>query len=364
MIPKPLKVVDAPLVLTKNQPLSNFTVAKSPELSTDDQNYYSYFPTWDSYYSASADFFSMDNYYCQLRHGLLYKESVSNPNNIHINESFLYRSNIDISYWDDFAKNSLSKKNISFYEKAIVASNPWINVYSHFLAETIYVIARSIYLNLEAPILISDHLCQPFKDIIFSLGLNPLVKYTHRDEVVAIKKLYYCPSLHAATWYGHEVPKIVNRFITARLNLQPTTSPQKRIYISRGKASARNCINEGDVCELLESYGFITVELEDFKFQDQISLFQNASIVVGAHGSGLANLIFASNQTNVIEIIPTGVESRKKIVDRSFWNLASGVPVNSYSVYYQANDPSNSGWHLDLSKFKLFLESYLLKVSR
>ena len=44
--------------------------------------------------------------------------------------------------------------------------------------------------------------------------------------------------------------------------------------------------------------------LSNLDFKDQISIFNNAEIIVGPHGAGFANLVFCKNNTKVIELKP------------------------------------------------------------
>lgn len=77
----------------------------------------------------------------------------------------------------------------------------------------------------------------------------------------------------------------------------------KRVYISRRKATGRRIANESELLLHLESSGFTSVLLEDWNWLDQVALFRNAEAIIGAHGAGLANLIFCSAGASVIELI-------------------------------------------------------------
>lgn len=56
------------------------------------------------------------------------------------------------------------------------------------------------------------------------------------------------------------------------------------------------------------------VYLEEYSFQEQVQLFIDADIVVGAHGSGLCHLIWSAKGTRVIELF-AGNDSRKRIFE-------------------------------------------------
>ena len=45
------------------------------------------------------------------------------------------------------------------------------------------------------------------------------------------------------------------------------------------------------------------VELDKLSFTDQVSLFNNAKLVIGISGAGLTNIIFMEKSENIIELI-------------------------------------------------------------
>jgi len=73
-----------------------------------------------------------------------------------------------------------------------------------------------------------------------------------------------------------------------------------RLYIER---KTRILKNEEAVKEFLISKGFKIIALEDYSVEEQATLFFNAGLIVGFHGAGLANLVFASPKTSVLEIV-------------------------------------------------------------
>ncbi len=99
---------------------------------------------------------------------------------------------------------------------------------------------------------------------------------------------------------------------------------KKRIYISRGDATYRRVLNEADVIELLEEYGFEVVQLADFSFAEQAALMASAEVVVAPHGSGLTNLIFCSPGTKIVEIFSP------EMVALYFWKLSDLCQLDYY----------------------------------
>ncbi|MBW4618069.1 MAG: DUF563 domain-containing protein [Cyanosarcina radialis HA8281-LM2] len=77
----------------------------------------------------------------------------------------------------------------------------------------------------------------------------------------------------------------------------------ERLYISRQDTSTRRIINEDELLDLLNKFGFQSVTLESMSVLEQARLLANAKIVVSVHGSGLTNLVFCQPETKVIEIL-------------------------------------------------------------
>jgi capsular polysaccharide biosynthesis protein len=97
--------------------------------------------------------------------------------------------------------------------------------------------------------------------------------------------------------------------------LQP--DPHRRLFVSRRGAPSRRLVNEEEVEASLVSFGFEVVQFEQLTFAEQVSLCVEASIVVGVHGAGLANFLFAPRDSCLIEIVdPTAAHPE-------FYNLAS-----------------------------------------
>jgi len=88
----------------------------------------------------------------------------------------------------------------------------------------------------------------------------------------------------------------------------------KKIYIQRKNCNFRNLINDFDLAEKLEKLGFLIVDLEQISILDQIELFATSEVIVGATGSGLANIVFCNEGVKIFEISP----KYKKLYDDNF----------------------------------------------
>lgn len=92
-------------------------------------------------------------------------------------------------------------------------------------------------------------------------------------------------------------------FIRSNILPQRPSKRCNRILISRERAKMRRIENHGEVAAELGEHGFREVVLEELSIEEQIELFFDAEFVVGAHGSGLVNVLF-SKDIHVLELFP------------------------------------------------------------
>jgi capsular polysaccharide biosynthesis protein len=80
----------------------------------------------------------------------------------------------------------------------------------------------------------------------------------------------------------------------------------EKIFLDRSESPNNHCQieNNNEVIDFLNKNGFTSYKVGQLSFEQQIHLFKNAKIIVGAHGAAFANLAFCSPGTQVIEIKP------------------------------------------------------------
>jgi capsular polysaccharide biosynthesis protein len=193
----------------------------------------------------------------------------------------------------------------------------------HLTGKTLFISSRTNYWHL-----IANELCNlvalelsgievnHFDHIIFEKhtdkGGDDLHKIfslqQHKQISISKNKHFICDELNffsspaslSKTLICAVKQKILSSFKYVDTN--PTFSYPKRIAISRVSSSTRRWINEGECMQLLSSQGFHSVILENMNLLDQINIFRNADIILGPHGAGFTNLIFASPTTKIVEI--------------------------------------------------------------
>ncbi len=94
---------------------------------------------------------------------------------------------------------------------------------------------------------------------------------------------------------------IRNRLLSAVAAGPVETS--SRIFVSREDADSRRLENREEIIDLVSEYGFDVVVPSERSVAEQVNLFRSADVIVGPHGAGLTNLLFAQDAT-LVELIP------------------------------------------------------------
>lgn len=68
-----------------------------------------------------------------------------------------------------------------------------------------------------------------------------------------------------------------------------------KVFVSRADADRRRIANRTEVLDTLRERGFESYELTTLSVPEQVALFAQADEVVGVHGAGLTNIMFASD---------------------------------------------------------------------
>ncbi len=100
-------------------------------------------------------------------------------------------------------------------------------------------------------------------------------------------------------WIFHEVSKKLLKY-KKRFNCN------NKIFIDRRESKFNHCqiINDKEIKEFLTKKGFDIYRVGEINLFKQFYLFNNAKIIIGAHGAAFANLIFCKKNTKVIEFFP------------------------------------------------------------
>jgi hypothetical protein len=162
----------------------------------------------------------------------------------------------------------------------------------------------------EEPITLIMHECATsFQRETIDLFLKKMPNITlitiRADERWRLERFLLC-TFASRNCSGYLPPALigfVQDLLLRGYNISPKIQRTKRIFVSRRNARHRQILNESKLYDFLRDRGFSIVHLEDMTCREQVSMFANAEVVVGAHGAGLTNLLFAKDAT-LVEIQP------------------------------------------------------------
>jgi hypothetical protein len=144
------------------------------------------------------------------------------------------------------------------------------------------------------------------------------------DEVVAVEHLIYS-SFFSFDAIPASIIGLLRDFKTGAL--QKGGERRKGIFVSRSDTHIRTLLNEPAISRSLSGKGFDIVVPGKMTVEAQIDAFRSADCVVGAHGAGLANIMFCEPGTRVIELFP------EYTVSPHFWMLASHFGLDYGAVF-------------------------------
>ena len=126
----------------------------------------------------------------------------------------------------------------------------------------------------------------------------------------------------------------------------------EKIFIDRSESSFSHCqfVNNGEIINFLKNKGFTSYKVGQLSFQEQVYLFNNAKIIIGAHGAAFANLAFCKKNTKIIEIKP---KNHPNFVDQHISKIKE-LDFNLIETDELRNKDENGDIFLDTTHLKKF----------
>lgn len=213
-------------------------------------------------------------------------------------------------YFWEHAKQNLP--TVKAGRVAVIAQSGY-PYYYHWLVEVLGRLALLELYNIQYDFLYAPIHKSYMKEAMNLWGIDPEKIIEASDNVIVQADNLIVPSLVSKIFtngcprLSHYTPEYIVRYIRNKLltgaHKQETNFQGcKKVFISRKDAGSRKMLNEDEVFELFQAAGFEKYVLSDLTLVEQIRLFNNADIVVGALGSGMANVIFCNDNVLVIDI--------------------------------------------------------------
>ena len=175
--------------------------------------------------------------------------------------------------------------------------------YSHWLSRNLLKLSlldRDPALA-DLPLLVNDDLRRYQLEFLDLLQIpRARLLRVKRDAFVHCKRLVVPTVLR-----NHPRMRIGIDWIRNRLTryLAPEGEAHDLVYVSRRDSPLRRLLNDDELALRLEAEGFRTLVASELSVADQIRAFSRARVIVGPHGAGLTNLVFAPRGALVVEIV-------------------------------------------------------------
>ena len=210
---------------------------------------------------------------------------------------------------------------------------------------------------------------QPYyRSVLDDLGINSVVvpgeqRFSIRTPLLFLMSTMFNHFDHPA---NHALPRTLVELRKA-FGVGEKPSGSARILISRADAKGRQVTNWAETEDLFREHGFKSVILSALSFKEQKELFVDAAYVVGVHGAGLTNVLFAPASCRVLEILPPLVASS------TYWGTASGIgqryqafiaddpemPRPDYRKWRHNSSNNRRDVRIDIQRLRLALRSFI-----
>jgi hypothetical protein len=127
---------------------------------------------------------------------------------------------------------------------------------------------------------------------------------------------------------------------------------RRRLLISRADARTRRVTNEQDLEDSLRASGFEVITPGALTFAEQVETFSGAEFVVAPHGAALANLLFCSPGTRVLEF-------RDQADDRPWFEIIAQHAALEYRALCCPSDPAFGDLLVDVEAVTRLVETWL-----
>lgn len=241
-----------------------------------------------------------------------------------------------------------------------ICHNQWsVENYYHWLADTLprLLVLRQLHPNI--PLLLPQpvppkQLPDYIRLTAAALGFTKYVPVNPRQilhaECVVLPELTATPITQNPELIRQVRAELVRAY-------SPAPAPAtRRVYAARPATGARKIVNEADVDEVLDAYGFEKVYFERLSFFEQIQLMHETVVLLGVHGAGMANMFFLQDGAKVLELL-----YEEHQVHCYFW-LASSFELPYFFVPCQCTEPektSHSDMRVDVNLLRQIIDQAL-----
>jgi capsular polysaccharide biosynthesis protein len=239
--------------------------------------------------------------------------------------------------------------------------------YAHWLWEDLpRLFAALPHLPTSTRFLVPRSIRQFQKDSLSLLGIEPERLVIQETNVnTRCERLWFATALGNQDW-AVTAPDTVQQMRATLLKSVGEDAPSgaRRVYVSRsGLSKNRRVSNEDALLSIIKDYDFEIVFPERLSLADQIGVFKDANVVLGAHGAGLTNILFCPPKSTVLELQDSVFAPRCW-----YWKLAATLGHEWRCYVSEADNRQTLKWadwpaatfHIDVQGFAEFMQAALV----
>ena len=249
------------------------------------------------------------------------------------------------------AYRDTNKKNTVLLEKGIWFTDHKSHVYFHWLFDSLQRAMLVVDKNKNLPLLVPEELFK--KDYISQslkfLNLNYIVLKS--NNIYKVKRLTLTSKTALSGNYNEKIlASLVQLF---KKNSKTTDSHSiikntENLFIYRNRSVGRDIYNFDELQKILFKYDYSLIKFEDYSYSEKIQILGQCKNLVGMFGSGLSNMIFLNEGSNLIEI-----RHKNDSKNNAFFSLASALNLN---YYYESFSLTDKGCVVDIKNIDNLLK--------
>ena len=207
-------------------------------------------------------------------------------------------------------------------ERAIMLLDQSSYNYYHL---TIEILSRLTYIDSigeyrDYPLLIDKCVweIEQFKELVRKVNI-----YNH--EIILIENIEMCKVkelvvISPCAWmptnvkkgYGYDkkdyMVSVVAMSNLRRRLVKNETNATRKIFVARMNTENARLINEEEIRDIFQTFGFEVIYPEHMTLEEQIKVFAEAAYVAGATGAAFTNILYCKEGTQIICIVPNCIE--------------------------------------------------------
>ena len=271
--------------------------------------------------------------FCLNNKGLVKESHHDHPHQLdeYLNEAAHYYYDVE-----DHPENLVTLNDDQTY---LLIHHPWYNYY-HWVLECIFRAWMIRDKKDEMVLLLPDY----YERTDFIMGsLEPFnfkrILFIPARKSLMVKNLCMPQIKAKVDSYDYKMMAEVKKFYLDYVSEEKKTALNfgERIYISRMKAQRKKVQNEEEIEDVLRKYHFKILNNEDYTFLQQVDIYSHAKYLVSIHGSGLTNMLFMKEDSQILEFHKRKTND-KDWHSKAFWYMTEAL---GYKYYQQLCDPTD-----------------------